>query len=280
MESLTRKIHKVTTSGPSKLMVFADFDMTLTSFCVNGREGCTSYGVIENSSRMPESFREEILQVKNRYYPIEVAKDMSLEQRTQAMVDWWKTSNDLMVKYGVRKSDIKEMVAEANLALRPKTREVFSLLEQHSIPLYVLSAGLADVIHEVFLQQSRLWTNMHIISNSLLCDERGVAIGFSEPLIHTFNKHHVTEFFKEDFKETVHRANVLLLGDSQGDPSMTDGINGTNSHSIIKIGFLNHHEDELLSRYMELYDVVLTGDGDMAFVHTMLQALLQHSTTA
>ena len=37
-----------------------------------------------------------------------------------------------------------------------------------------------------------------------------------------------------------HRANVLLLGDSQGDPSMTDGINGMNSHSIIKIGFLNH----------------------------------------
>ena len=37
-----------------------------------------------------------------------------------------------------------------------------------------------------------------------------------------------------------HRPNVLLLGDSQGDPSMTDGINGVNSHSIIKIGFLNH----------------------------------------
>ena len=44
-----------------------------------------------------------------------------------------------------------------------------------------------------------------------------------------------------------HRANVLLLGDSQGDPSMTDGINGTNSHSIIKIGFLNHHVRSLSS---------------------------------
>ena len=43
---------------------------------------------------------------------------------------------------------------------------------------------------------------MHIISNRLVYDDGGVALGFSEPLIHTFNKHHVTESFKEEFKET------------------------------------------------------------------------------
>ena len=58
----------------------------------------------------------------------------------------------------------------------------------------------ADVIHQVFVQQSKLWANMRIISNSLIYDEEGVARTFSEPLIHTFNKHHVTEFFKDEFK--------------------------------------------------------------------------------
>ena len=71
---------------------------------------------------------------------------------------------------------------------------------------------------------------MHIISNSLLCDERGVAIGFSEPLIHTFNKHHVTEFFKEDFKETVvsiYSLVALCYGRGKRDKAQGSGLFAT-----------------------------------------------------
>ena len=34
------------------------------------------------------------------------------------------------------------------------------------------------------------------------------------------------------------RSNVILAGDSQGDPKMADGLPHT--HHVLKIGFLNH----------------------------------------
>ena len=60
---------------------------------------------------------------------------------------------------------------------------------------------------------------------------------------------------------------------------------------VIKIGFLNHHvslksnnnqiticlnmqADKLLSTYLELYDIVLTGDASMDVVNAVLRTIL------
>lgn len=64
--------------------------------------------------------------------------------------------------------------------------------------------------------------------------------------------------------ELRRRKNVLLLGDSEGDPRMTDGMN---HDTILKIGFLNYHEAKLLPTYEKLYDAIILGDGDFSFIN-------------
>ena len=64
--------------------------------------------------------------------------------------------------------------------------------------------------------------------------------------------------------------NILLLGDSTGDPHMADAFEEEHSLNIVKIGFLNCREEELLARYQELYDIVLTGDSSLDVVNTLL----------
>lgn len=85
----------------------------------------------------------------------------------------------------------------------------------------------------------------------------------------------------------------MVLGDSLGDPHMTSGLQGVECE--IKIGFLNAkvsstvrlsfplelacvlcclQEDVLLPTYLQLYDVVLTGDPGMDVPATIVAAVL------
>ncbi len=59
------------------------------------------------------------------------------------------------------------------------------------------------------------------------------------------------------------KKNILLLWDSLGDVCMAEGFPYEN---IIKIGFLNKEDDKYLSAYKEIYDVVITWDGDFSFI--------------
>ena len=45
-----------------------------------------------------------------------------------------------------------------------------------------------DSILEVFGQLSVLRPNMHVVSNRLIFNETGIAIGHSQPLVHSYNK--------------------------------------------------------------------------------------------
>ncbi len=91
-----------------------------------------------------------------------------------------------------------------------------------------------------------------------------------EPLLHVFNKkatsfHSISPFFKRD--DLLQRKNLLLIGDSLGDLTMSEGIPHEN---IIKIGYLNDRP-ERLPQYVDAYDIVILGDPSMDVVLRILQ---------
>ncbi|CAM9484922.1 unnamed protein product [Ascophyllum nodosum] len=238
------------------------FDRTLTKFWVNGEMGYSCHMVIANFGLLSEDYHDKTTELRNRYYPMEVDPDLPHEEKLEAMKQWVLEAHEAMVETGMTKSTIVEAVSKANLELRPGHDKLFRLLETEKVPFLVFSAGLADVLEEIFRQRAEapVPSTCHVISNRMEFDDEGKMIGFKGKTYHVFNKLASPEepYFRTE--EMKGRTNVLLLGDSLGDLKMSKGIE---TKEVLTIGFLNDNVDEMLEEYMDAYDAVIVGDGGL-----------------
>jgi len=84
-----------------------------------------------------------------------------------------------------------------------------------------------DVLEEVLRQKTGpLSPSTHVISNRMVFNDEGFLTGFSEPLIHMFNKHERHDSSAPYYDAICSRRNVILLGDGLGDVHMADGTRG------------------------------------------------------
>jgi 5'-nucleotidase len=186
------------------------------------------------------------------------------------MNEWWNEHFDLLIESGLNIKHIKQIIDEGKIEFREGIVEFLELLHKNNIPLIIVSSsGLGwDSISMFFEKKDLLYPNVHIVSNRYSWDEDGNAIGVKRPIIHVMNK---DETVLEDFpffSQIKDRKNVLLLGDSLGDPGMVEGFNYEN---LIKIGFLNENIKENLDAYKKEFDVLLLNDTGMGFVTGLLK---------
>lgn len=265
------RLETMAREGHEKFQVVSDFDMTMTQYYVNGGRGCTCHAIAEDGGELPASYTAEAHEVRDTYYPIEISPKYTQEQKVEYMIKWWTKAHDLLIKYDMREHMIPKMVQKVPIVLRDGLHWQLDVLLNHKIPFLVFSAGLSNMIVEVLKQKATLHENIRVISNDMIF-ENDKLHSFSEPLIHSFNKGHVAEHHATVFNEVKDRTNILLLGDSTGDVNMIHGF--PNARNYIKIGFLNYKEEELMERYLEMYDVVLTGDKSMYPANVMIAAVL------
>jgi len=168
----------------------------------------------------------------------------------------------------------QDMIGASNVELREGTEKMMNHLLKNNIPVLVLSAGLGDLVEEILRYYKVYHSNVKVVSNFLEYDEEGNIVGLAGDVIHVFNKNEKSlkpvertnsdHVENDDLINQIHkRSNVLLMGDSLGDPCMADGIE--NPSAVLKIGFLNHNietdqEITRLRKYMDAYDVVLVDD--------------------
>jgi 5'-nucleotidase len=190
------------------------------------------------------------------------------------MEDWVREAHDLLIEYGFRRSLLSTAVQHAHLAVREGCQEIMDVSARAAVPLLVFSAGIADVLEEVWRQQlpKPLPDTVHVVSNRMVFSssssssasslppsssssptdtieapnkkdedgkEEGVLIGFTEPVFHVFNKRaasvlETSPYFHQTDYEQ--RKNVVLVGDSLGDLHMSDGLE---AEEILRVGFLN-----------------------------------------
>ncbi|WKX91845.1 hypothetical protein Q1695_010124 [Nippostrongylus brasiliensis] len=189
------------------------------------------------------------------------------------MEEWWNTSHEYIISARFDRNTIEKFVRDSHIVLRDQADHMMVRLNQLGVPLVVFSAGIGNII-EMYLEQKlgRIPSNIHLISNMMNFDEKGVVVSFSEPLIHTFCKNSsVVRKQAEFFHDVSGRTNVILLGDSMGDIHMDVGVE--KQGPTLKIGFLNSDISNLLSHYLEVYDIVLVQDQSMQVPDAIVETI-------
>ncbi|XP_035671284.1 cytosolic 5'-nucleotidase 3-like [Branchiostoma floridae] len=261
-------------AGKQKLRVISDFDQTLSRYAVDGVRCPMSHDVIAQSSLMSEQTRVKVKKVVDYYYPKEISLTIPMSEKVQLMVDYWTQIHDIFLASDLNQQDISSTIHSNSPPLREGYDAFMSALHQHDIPLLVFSAGLGDVIQEMFAKYSVVYPNCRVVSNFMKFDDAGKLVGFHDPLIHIFNKNKSVLPDESYFTEQRKRTNVILLGDSPGDLQMADGV--PNVENVLKIGYLNAHL-ERLDLFTELYDIVLVEDETMDVVNSILQKIIDPS---
>ncbi|XP_062331009.1 7-methylguanosine phosphate-specific 5'-nucleotidase-like [Osmerus eperlanus] len=264
VEETIQAMHR---AGPSTLQVISDFDMTLTRFAHNGRRCPTTHNILDNSFILSEDCRNQMRELLNTYYPIEIDAARTVKEKLPLMVEWWTKVHELLIQQKIRKDLLSQVVKESSAMLREGYKGFFDHLQELHVPLLIFSAGVGDILEEVIRQNQVFHPNVHIMSNYMDFDDCGILQSFKGQLIHTFNKREGALLHTAHFLELRDRPNVLLLGDSLGDLTMADGVA---TQHIVTIGFLNDQVEERKESYINSYDIVVVKDETMDVPNAVL----------
>lgn len=269
LENLKRKISE---DGIEKFHVVADFDRTLTKAFVNGEKASTVIAQIRNGNYLTPDYAPEAHRLFDFYHPIEINPKIPAKEKNAKMQEWWTKHFELLIKCGLTKQIMNEIVKKRELKFREKALDFIDYLHEKNIPLVIISAGPGDMIEQYLRQEKRLYDNTKIIANFLKFDEKGKAIGVHEPIIHSCNKHEI-EIKKHDFYEKIRRrTNVLLLGDGLEDLGMIEEF----PHKyLIKIGYLNEEPEKSLEDFRKSFDVIILNDGSMDYVNGLVKEMFK-----
>lgn len=273
-EELDKAKKAISEGGTDKLHVIADFDRTLTSAFVDGKKVPSLISVLRDGDYLTPDYTEKAHALFDKYHVFENAQDVSLGERKVKMHEWWTTHFDLLIKSGLNRKDLENVVKSGKVKFREGALEFIDLLHANKIPLIVMSSsGLGgDTIAMYLDEQGRLYDNIHVISNSYKWDEKGNAVSVKKPIIHTLNKDETAIQDFPAFDIVKDRKNVILLGDSLGDVGMVKGFEHDN---LIKIGFLNEEADEKRELYKGSFDIVILNDSDMKYINDLLAEIIR-----
>lgn len=252
-----------------KLHILADFDRTLTKAFSAWKLRPSLISVLRSEWYLSEEYSKKAYELFDYYNPIEINPNIPLDEKKKEMTIWWNKHLDLLVRSKLHKSHIEKIIESWVIEFRPWVKRFLKFLNQNNIPIIIISANWlwTDSIEMYFEKEWFLTPNVKIISNKFYWDENWNAFGYDKRVIHVFNKDEtVLRDFPEIYDLIEKRKNVILLWDSLGDPGMIEWFEYNN---LLKIWFLNEKQEELLEKYKENYDVILTWDNDAIFLDNL-----------
>jgi len=259
--------------GAEKLQVIADFDNTLTyAHKKDGKRLPSLISVLRDGDYISKEYAEKAHELFNKYHPKEKDETLSDEERKKIMNQWWNEHFDLLIKSGLNKKHLEDIVKSNTIKLRKGIPEMINYLHEKNIPLIILSSsGIGEALKIYLEKQNLIYENVNLISNFYNWDKNGNAISVKRPIIHGGNKDETSiREIPKLYEKLKNRKNVILLGDNKGDLQMSSGSKYEN---IIKIGFLNQEVEKNLENYKKDFDVVITNDSDAEFVFELIKKI-------
>jgi cytosolic 5'-nucleotidase 3 len=270
-KKLNQTINNMIKRGPSNLHIISDFDRTLTKYFVEGKKIPSIIALIREGGYLSPEYVKKAFKLHDIYHPIEINSKISNQEKNIKMHEWWKKHFDLLVKSGMNKDVIKDIIIKKKIPFREGTFEFFDMTYKNNIPLIIMSATIGDIALDSLKFENKLYPNIHFIANMFIWNKEGKAIGVKEPMIHSLNKQEIEIKSLPIYKELQKRKNVILLGDLIEDLDM---IKGFPYENLIKIGFLNDDINDNIEVFKENFDIIITNDSDMTYVNELLKKIV------
>lgn len=246
--------------------VIMDFDNTIT----NADKGTNSWSILENPRFMNPKLHEVSHKLFNTYYPIELNYSLDYAIKSSYLETWYSKNIDLFYEYGLTHDILLQCVKHADFCFRDGFKQFLELLHVHHIPVIILSAGIGNVIYELFKLHDCLYDNVHIISNFIKF-RNGNMLPFDDIVIHSCNKS--LERLPIEFSECINKKeHSLLFGDLIEDLNMVSKDFLKNS---ISFGFLENNVTDNFKLYKENFDVVLTNNSSFYDVENILDNIIK-----
>ena len=106
------------------------------------------------------------------YYPYEIDPHIDPVQRDVYMTEWWERSMLLHERYHLQRSHL-DQIDYSRVVVREGWGEFLGYCHEQSIPVYIVSAGITQVIERVLIHHGLYYDNITIISNTLEFDPDG-----------------------------------------------------------------------------------------------------------
>lgn len=270
-ELLQKKIQIMKKEGKENLHVVSDFDRTLTPMFFNGEKMETGVGQIRAGNYLSPEYVKKSYELKDKYHPIEIDESLSVEERSKKMEEWWTEHLKIMIKYGLNKEVINDIIKKRKIKPREGSLEFYDLLNSFKIPLLIFSAGKGDLIEGFLEEEGKLYNNISVIANFYDYDEKGFVTGYKSKIIHTFNKNEKQTEKHPCYEKIKNRKNVIVIGDSISDLGMIEGLQHEN---VLSFGFLNENIEVMMEKFQDKFDVVILNDGSMDYVNKILKEIL------
>jgi len=273
-QKLKQTLENIQKDWLEKIHILADFDNTLTKAFVNWKKTPSLVSVVRwKKWLLWEECAIEDTKLFEKYYPLEVDPDISIEEKNKYMTEWWEKSFNLFIKHWLSKEILEKIWKTKLIDFRNWVKKFLEFTNKYNIPIIIISASWLWVESiEILLKNHKLnYSNIQIISNNYIWNENWKAIWYKKPIIHSFNKSETV--LKENvniYEKIKNRKNVILLWDSLWDHHMVDGFEYEN---LINIGFLNDKVDELLEEYQKRYDIVIIWDWDFGVINEILKEI-------
>ncbi len=273
LENFKNKKKKLMQAGKNTLNILSDFDRTLTKAFVNGEKFSSIISIIRRNSYLGEDYSKKAYELFKKYHPIETDPNIPYKEKIEKMNEWWEAHYKLLKEKGMNKNILRKIVKSNKIEFREGIEEFLDILNGKDIPLIILSSsGIGNCIEMLFDKMGKNYKNVHIISNFIKFDQRGKMSGVEGKIIHPFNKNQSSLKCLPIHNELKKRKNLILLGDSLGDPGMVEGFEYKN---VIKIGFFNYPTEDAFERYKEKFDVLLLNDCDMDYINRTIKEITE-----
>ena len=240
---------------PSKVLVIADFDRTITT-CAQ-----SSHGVIESCKELSAEYRAATTALFKHYYPIETST-LTREEKIPLMTEWYEKAHALLAAEPLSRAVLERAARDSKVQLREGFVPLLDSMDALDVPLVVCSAGVGDVIRAILRCRlpagaARRADSAPVVSNWLRFSEGGdgCVCGFSQPLLHMFNKDgtFIRAQLGDEWQRLSHgRSVVVVVGDGLGDATMAEGLGF--SH-VVRVGYLNDTDPARVAERLPLYQV-------------------------